>query len=67
MYKCKTGILEMTLCIHVSVVVGGMLNYKSSHFSNDPLRLCLCSFIGYVEIQDWEFWQRAFVCMFVLL
>ena len=29
--------------------------------------LCLCCCIGYVHMQDWEFWQQEFVFMFVLL
>ena len=57
----------MRLCVYVCVVLEGMYKCKTEHFVNESFCLCLFCCRGYVHMQDWECWKRAFVFMFVLL
>ena len=53
--------------IDVCVLVEGVYTYKTGHFGNKILCLCLCCFRGYVNIKYWTYWKKAFVFMFVFL
>ena len=57
----------MRICVYVFAVLEGMFTCDTGNFVNNPLFLCLCCCRGYVHMQDWSFWKRYFVFMFVLL
>ena len=46
----RLGILEMSSCVYVCVVVEGMYTCKNCHFVNKPLCLFFCFCIGYVHM-----------------
>ena len=59
--------LAMRLCVYVCVVIEDMYTFKTGSFIKEPLCLCCCCCRKYVDIQEWEFWQRDFVFIPLLL
>ena len=61
------GILAMSLCVYVCIVVEDMYTCTAGNFGIKCLCLCLCCCIWCVHTYDWGFSQRAVVFMFVLV